>query len=241
HGLGLDVTFFTGHMSGPNWAPRWLLSDAPGDRSRLQVVSAGTVVQRGYRNPYSDLVALDAQELLLRTVVGRLRDHAAVQLWNLGNEPDLFAWPADRHTGRAWVRRMRAAIAELDDRPVTCGLHAASLLEDNGLRVDDVFAETDLAVMHAYPMYLDLAGGPLDPDLVPFAAALTRALSCKPVLMEEWGGCTAPPGEGSQTWRWTSYGRPREQFMAAEEALSDHIEDVLPRLVEVGATGSLLW
>ncbi|HEY6634265.1 MAG TPA: hypothetical protein VI141_01480, partial [Acidimicrobiia bacterium] len=23
--LGLDVTFFTGHMSGPNWAPRWLL------------------------------------------------------------------------------------------------------------------------------------------------------------------------------------------------------------------------
>src|SRR5690606_19159365 len=24
HGLRLDITFFTGHMSGPNWAPRWL-------------------------------------------------------------------------------------------------------------------------------------------------------------------------------------------------------------------------
>ncbi len=24
-GLGLDVTFFTGHMSGPNWAPDWML------------------------------------------------------------------------------------------------------------------------------------------------------------------------------------------------------------------------
>ncbi|MEX1333837.1 MAG: hypothetical protein AB1Z66_00895, partial [Candidatus Limnocylindrales bacterium] len=24
-GLGLDVTFFTGHMSGPNWSPAWLL------------------------------------------------------------------------------------------------------------------------------------------------------------------------------------------------------------------------
>jgi endo-1,4-beta-mannosidase len=23
--LGLNVTFFTGHMSGPNWSPRWLL------------------------------------------------------------------------------------------------------------------------------------------------------------------------------------------------------------------------
>lgn len=23
--LKLDVTFFTGHMSGPNWVPRWML------------------------------------------------------------------------------------------------------------------------------------------------------------------------------------------------------------------------
>ena len=29
-GLGLDVTFFTGHMSGPNWAPPWLLGDRAG-------------------------------------------------------------------------------------------------------------------------------------------------------------------------------------------------------------------
>ncbi len=24
-GLKLDITFFTGHMSGPNWSPGWLL------------------------------------------------------------------------------------------------------------------------------------------------------------------------------------------------------------------------
>lgn len=241
HGLRLDLTFFTGHMSGPNWAPSWLLSDAPSDASRLQVVSGGGVVDLGYRNPFSDPVALDAAELLLRTVIGRLHDHPAIHLWNLGNEPDLFAWPHDHREGRAWTRRMRAVIKELDGRPVSCGLHVASLLEDNGLRVNDVFAETDVAVMHAYPMYLDLASGPLDPDLVPFSCALTRALSGKPVLMEEWGGCTAPPGEESQTWSWTSYGRPRTQFMASEEALADYIEAVLPRLVDVGALGSLLW
>src|SRR3954466_1095900 len=28
-GLKLQPTFFTGHMSGPNWAPDWLLSDRP--------------------------------------------------------------------------------------------------------------------------------------------------------------------------------------------------------------------
>ncbi len=25
NGLGVDLTFFTGHMSGPNWSPSWLL------------------------------------------------------------------------------------------------------------------------------------------------------------------------------------------------------------------------
>ena len=43
HGLGLDVTFFTGHMSGPNWAPRWLLDEAASapSPSVRQVVSGG--------------------------------------------------------------------------------------------------------------------------------------------------------------------------------------------------------
>jgi endo-1,4-beta-mannosidase len=44
NGLQLDITFFTGHMSGPNWAPRWLLGSAlsqvPSPQVR-QVVSGG--------------------------------------------------------------------------------------------------------------------------------------------------------------------------------------------------------
>jgi endo-1,4-beta-mannosidase len=53
HGLGLDVTFFTGHMSGPNFCPGWLLdSDAPPPASGVpQIVSGGRVVDIGYRNP----------------------------------------------------------------------------------------------------------------------------------------------------------------------------------------------
>jgi endo-1,4-beta-mannosidase len=117
----------------------------------------------------------------------------------------------------------------------------ASLLRDNGLRVGDVFRATDFAVMHAYPMYLDWARGPLDPDLVPFTCALTTALCGKPTLMEEFGGCTAPPGQPSQEWRWTSYGRPRTQYMASEEDLAGYLEAVLPRLVDVGATGAFTW
>jgi endo-1,4-beta-mannosidase len=240
-GLALDITFFTGHMSGPNWSPRWLLDRSAPPPGR-QVVSGGRVVDGGYRNPYSDPVALQAEDLLLSTVVGALHDHPAIGMWNLGNEPDLFAWPASAAAGRAWVRDRVARIRDLDQRHlITCGLHIDSLHRDNHLRVDDVFAETDVAVMHAYPMYLGWAHGALDPDVVPFSCAMTTALCGKPTLMEEFGGCTASRGEPSQTWEWTAYGRPRTQFMAAEEELADYIVAVLPRLVDVGATGAMLW
>lgn len=241
--LGLDVTFFTGHMSGPNWSPQWLLQAGPAPTPNLrQLISRGQIVDGGYRNPYTDPTALEAETLLLSTVVGRFKDHPAIRVWNLGNEPDLFAWPPDAATGQGWVRSMTALIKAIDPvHPVTCGLHSANLLQDNGLRVNQVYAETDLAVMHSYPMYLSWARGPLDPDLVPFTCALTTALCGKPTLMEEFGGCTNAPGKLSEVWEWTAYGKPRTQFMASEEALAAYLEAVLPRLIEVGATGALVW
>ena len=244
HQLKLNITFFTGHMSGPNWAPGWLLdasAEVPTPNVR-QLVSGGKVVESGYRNPYTDPLALDAERLLLRTVVSALKDHPAVWVWNLGNEPDLFAWAPNADTGRGWVKEMSALIREIDPKhEVGCGLHTGNLFADTGLRVDGVFVETDYAAMHAYPMYTSFVRHPLDPDFVPFTCALTTALSGKPTLMEEWGGCTAAPGTPSEVWRWTAYGRAREQFMASEEDLADYIEAVLPKLLEVGATGSLLW
>jgi endo-1,4-beta-mannosidase len=242
-GLRLDVTFFTGHMSGPNWAPSWLLEAGapppPGDR---QVVSGGRVVASGYRDPYADARTLAAQRLLLGSVVTAVRDHPAIWIWNLGNEPDLFALPPDDRAGPAWARSLTSAVRALDGRhPVTCGLHVASLVADNGLRVDRIFGETDLAVMHAYPIYAAWAAGPLDADFVPFTCALTASLSGRPVIAEEFGACTAPPGKPSQTWTWPVAGGTRSQYMVAEDELADHLGQVLPRLVEVGALGALLW
>lgn len=243
-GLQLDVTFFTGHMSGPNWAPAWLLRPGQALPAGIrQVVSGGRVVDCGYANMFSDPAARLAARLLLSTVVTAYKDHPGIGIWNLGNEPDLFAWPPDPASGREWVREMAALIHEIDPlHPVTCGLHSASLIEDNGLRVPDVFAETDLAVIHGYPMYAEgWATGPLDPDFVPYLCALVTALCGKPTLAEEFGGCTVLPGQPSAVWAWQSYGRPRTQFMAAEDELAAYLEQVLPRLVEVGALGAMLW
>jgi len=243
-GLMLDVTFFTGHMSGPNWAPAWLLdADAPSPSPHVrQVISGGGVVPGAYRNPFHDVAGLEAARTLLRTVVGEFRDHEAVWMWNLGNEPDLFAHPDSAAAGRRWVHDMTELIKDIDpDHDVTCGLHTASLFEDTGLRVDQVFAETDAAVMHGYPMYVPWARDPLDPDFVPFLCGLTEALAGKPCLAEEWGGCTAPGGGPSTEWEWVAYGEPRSQFMAGEPEFAAYVEAVLPKLVEVGATGAMLW
>lgn len=242
HGLELDVTFFTGHMSGPNWAPGWLLSGARPAGSR-RVVSGDVLVDAGYRNPFSDAVALSAQRHLLTSVVSELRGHRAIRIWNLGNEPDLFALPETATAGERWARELAELIRRLDPaRAITCGLHAASLDQDNGLRVHEIFAHMDLAVMHAYPMYVPWSRAPLDPDVVPFSCALTQALCGKPVLMEEFGGATLAPGAGpSRRESWISSDGPRTQFMASESDFADYVERVLARLMDVGATGALLW
>lgn len=242
-GLSLDVTFFTGHMSGPSWTPPWMLNpQQPMPPGVKQVVSRRKIVNCGYANPFTDALVLKASELLLRAVVSRFKDYPAIGLWNLGNEPDLFAIPPDAAAGKAWVRRMVTLIREIDpDHPITCGLHLPSLTEDNGLRIHDVFEEVDLPVIHGYPMYADWAKGPLDPDFVPFLCALVTALCGKPTLMEEFGGCTEAPGKPSSVWKWTAYGQPREQFMASEEDFAAHITEVLPKLVEAGAVGAMLW
>ena len=71
-----------------------------------------------------------------------------------GNEPDLFAWPDNSEAGAAWVKGMSELIKSIDpNHPVTIGLHGDGLHRDNGLRIDKVYAHTDVAVMHSYPMY----------------------------------------------------------------------------------------
>lgn len=248
-GIGLDVTFFTGHMSGPNWSPRWLLdkntqpyAPAPANYIR-QVISEGKIVDMPYRNMFHDAEALKAERLLLKTVVNEYKDHDAIWLWNLGNEPDLFAQPHTAEAGREWVKSMRDTILEIDpNHDVTCGLHVANVIADNGLHIDKVFGEMDVAVMHGYPMYIPWAKHNLDADFMPYLCALVTALCGKPTLAEEWGGCTAPYGEESSIWEWESYrGIHRKQFMASEIALADYISATLPKLQEVGSTGSVFW
>lgn len=245
-GLRIQVTFFTGHMSGPNWAPHWLI-----DRSRSlkqgdrQIV--GLSNHRGETSPIHDIYVtpfvVEAEDRLLGAVCSELKDHPAVWAWNLGNEPDLFCRPADPVTGRTWVRDRTAVIKSIDpNRPVLIGLHSANLEADVGFRLGDIAAETDISVMHGYSIYSHLARVPLDPDFVPFTAALAATLAGRPVLYEEFGINTRSP-DGPSGWQdlllWG--GRARRAYFAAEDDAAAYVQAVLPRLVRVGSLGAFVW
>src|SRR5687768_10323270 len=75
--LKLQPTFFTGHMSGPNWAPDWLLSNRPIQKGERQIVSLGrpTGSERAIYNTYTEPFVVEAEKLQLRTVCGALKDH----------------------------------------------------------------------------------------------------------------------------------------------------------------------
>lgn len=246
--LLLDVTFFTGHMSGPNWIPVWMLREEEQMPAHVvQVVSEGRVRNCGYRNPYTDEEVIGEECLLLRRVVGMLAGHKALGLWNLANEPDLVAVPT-RQQARAWVQRMVRTIRDIDGvTPITVGMHAPSLGENVGFSVD-IFAQLDVSVIHGYPMYAchganPWSRGPLDARFVPFLCCATSALSGtgRPTLAEEFGGCTQPPGVASAVIEFQSYGATRKQFMASEEEYARYLDEVLHHLVRVGASGAMLW
>lgn len=241
-GLALMPTFFCGHMSGPNWAPPWLLAEGPAPAGARPLVSGGRVVDRALRNLYVDAEAIEAEERLVRAVVGALAGHPGIGAWSLGNEPDLFCRPPRAEEGRAWAARLSALIHALDPgRPVTIGLHTASLESDVGLRVDQLAEVTDLSVMHGYSIYAPWARHALDSDVVPFACALSSALAGRAVLFEELGLCTAARGAPTHEETFAIQGRPRRQLFASEEEGALHYRLLLDKLHRVGALGAFAW
>jgi len=245
-GLKLQPTFFTGHMSGPNWAPDWLISSLPRVEGERQLVSLSRKTASPHRvfNVYTEPFIIEAEKLQIRTVVGLLKDHPAVWAYSLGNEPDLFCKPPTAADGKAWVREMVQTIKAIDPvRPVLIGLHTASINTDCGLRIDHIAQETDISVMHGYSIYDPLARHLLDPDFVPFAGALTAALAGRPILFEEMGLCTQEfdaPSQQITMPRFNGVGS-RTQLFASDQDGADYYRNVLQRLQRTGALGAFAW
>ena len=109
----------------------------------------------------ADAAMVEAQLLLLRTVVRRYAGHPALWGWDLFNEINFVQIP-ERAAGERWLERMSSEVRSLDpDHPVTAGFVAAP---DNANRGFARAAHrlVDVASEHAYPLYDERSAGPYD-------------------------------------------------------------------------------
>src|SRR5688572_4040827 len=180
-GLTIVPTLIVLNMSGRIWWPAWMLDG----RGRP-------------RNVYMDPGVVDSQLRLVETCARALAGDDAIRAFDLANEIDDAQRPPTREAARRWMSVLAGVVRQVaPGAPIQVGAHLPSLTTENNMRVDDLAAVCEEDVMHAYPLYCDVARSFLDPELVPFSCALTSGLSGsgRRTLMQEFGLCTAPRGE----------------------------------------------
>lgn len=226
-GLRVVPTLIVLNMSGRIWWPDWML-DARGNPANL----------------FSDPTALRSQARLAGSCAAALAGDNSVRAIDIANEVDDAQRPSSRDAGWLWATVLADAIHRAaPDIPVQIGTHLPSLTTVNHMRVDDLAAVADEDVMHAYPLYARSARSFLDPELVPFSCALTAGLSGhgRPALMQEFGLCTAPPGDAGLSFTDDFLGQPRSQYLASEDEAATYYRGVVNRLVDTGAAGAYAW
>lgn len=226
-GLGIVPTLIVLNMSGQTWWPEWML-------------------RIGGKAPdlYTDPAALASQALLVSTCARALSGDDAIRAFDIANENDDAQRPESRDAGRNWAMMMAKAIrGEAPGTPIQIGSHLQSLTSVNNMRIDDLAQIVDEDVMHAYPLYSDVARSFLDPEFVPFSCALTSGLSGsgRPTLMQEFGLCTASRGEDGKTIVDDFLGQTLVQYLSSEDEAASYYRSVLDRLVETGASGAYAW
>lgn len=227
-GVRVVPTFIVLNMSGRIWWPHWML-DTTGRPADL----------------YTDFTVLRSQALLVETCARALVNGGrTIRAFDLTNEIDDAQRPQSRADAVRWASFLADTIRRTTPgAPIQIGAHLPSLTAANNMRIDDLADIADEDVMHAYPLYSDVARSPLDPELVPFSCALTAALAgrARRPLMQEFGLCTAPPGDPGRTIVDAFLGQPREQYLASEDEGAEYYESVLARLLATGAAGAYAW
>jgi endo-1,4-beta-mannosidase len=240
HGLLAMPTLLVGNMSGIMWFPPWAFTDKLRGSGPPQI-SQGHYTDRQLRSPFDDPGMLRAEVFFAGQAAEAVAGHPALHSWDLANEIDQAFIPTDSNAGWLWAWCLARAIHGVDPGvPITYGAHGLSLTT-RGLTIPALAPSLEYLSMHGYPIYSEVARGPLDPELVPFMTWLSSRLGSKPTLMQEFGVCTAPPGEPSHTIQDDFLGQMKPQFMASEEDAAAYYAAVLDRLWETGAMGALAW
>ena len=250
-GLKGMPAFFTGHMSGVNYLPEWVLDrELPHGRFR----TFGSNMQRypwGAGDFYSAPL-LDALRLQVRTVGERCRGHEALYRWDLGNEFTNLRSPKSPQEAADWAQRLADDLFEVSGAASTAGNHGEDLTDDRHIRPSSFCKPLACAVMHGYSVYSHFARSRTDPEVVPFLCQLWQSMSGKPVLFDEFGNPTCPPGTVSPYERQPLPGEPLPDALGlpknaapyaclTEGEMAVYCYEVLDRLARRGALGAFWW
>jgi endo-1,4-beta-mannosidase len=230
-GLALMPTLFTGHMSGANWIPAWLL-DRSHPFGRFRTIVGGRAVMAGIQNWYEDDAIGRAQAFLAREAAAALGGHPALWAWDLGNEPSNCVLPPTSRHARRWLDTMvEALMRESPGTPVTIGLHQEDLQESRLLGPREAAHALTFACMHGYPAYAPWSRHPADDGVPVFLGLLTRWLSGQEVLFAEFGAPT----------RRDELGDVEAPGLLEEAAAAAYTGRVLAALHRLGFLGAFLW
>jgi Cellulase (glycosyl hydrolase family 5) len=187
-GLWSIPTFLVGHMSGENWTPDW---------------------GKG-RDWYTDPLALQASELLVRTIARRFAGDARIAAWLLTNEWPLYAGRTSDEHGLRWAKRLSSALREADPSgAVSLGDGAWDVIggERSGLPSRELLGIIDFYGPHFYPKSDDALR---QSAFASFAMRMLQPLGA-PVLLEEFG-CSSDQADDRfaadyyRTTLWSAFG-----------------------------------
>ena len=131
---------------------------------------------------------------------------------------------------------MIAAIrAEDASHPITIGLHMEDLEEDRRLSPVDAGRVCDFLSMHGYPMYAGWARGATDELLLPFLGLITRWMSGREVLFQEFGASTVARDSAMTTSKTSPIP------LLKEDEAAQFTGRALSALHDSGMTGAMLW
>lgn len=156
------------------------------------------------RDPITDPTCLRWQMRLVRRLVTELRDHPAIECWDLGNECNCMGDAPDSHSAYLWTSSISQTIRVADpSRPIISGMH--SLTSEigrppssppygtpNAWFIEDQGELTDILTTHPYPYWsrYTRADPVTDLRVTLHATAETRLyadLSGRPCFAEEIG------------------------------------------------------
>jgi len=170
--------------------------------------------------------SLEAQRTLVRAAGERARDHAALLVWDIGDEFSRLHRPRSPGEAAHWSAALSHDLFETSNAGATGGLFSGDVTEDRGVRPSSVADSWSYASMQGSSISSGFARNKLDTQVAPFLCEVAASFARKPVLFTACGNPTCRAGDEASN------------ACLSEVEMAAYARKVLDRLQHCGALGA---